>query len=79
MNIKILGSGCSRCIALEKKVVNIINQQNIAADIQKVTFLEEIMKYGIMMTPGLVINDKVVSYGSIPKDEQIIKWIEENK
>lgn len=79
MNIKILGSGCSRCIALEKKVVNIINQQNIAADIQKVTDLEEIMKYGIMMTPGLVINDKVVSYGSIPKDEQIIKWIEENK
>jgi len=75
MNIKILGTGCSKCTLLEKKVREIVNNNSIEATIEKVTDLQEIMKYGIMMTPGLVVNDKVVSYGSIPKDNQIIQWL----
>lgn len=75
MNIKILGTGCAKCTALEKKVRELVNNNNIEAEVEKVTDLQEIMKYGIMMTPGLVINEKVLSYGSIPKDSQILDWI----
>ncbi|MBI5326425.1 MAG: TM0996/MTH895 family glutaredoxin-like protein [Ignavibacteriae bacterium] len=77
MNIKILGTGCSKCTMLEKKVSEIVTNKSIEASIEKITDLQEIMKFGIMMTPGLVINDKVVSYGIIPKDSQIIQWLEE--
>ena len=79
MNIKILGTGCSKCIHLEKKVREIVNNNSIDATIEKITDIQEIMKFGIMMTPGLVVNDKVVSYGSIPKDNQILQWLVEAK
>ncbi len=78
MNIKILGTGCAKCQALEKKVRNIVESQAIEAEITKVTDLKQIMSYGIMMTPGLVINEKVVSFGSIPSENQIIEWIKGN-
>jgi small redox-active disulfide protein 2 len=79
MHIKILGTGCSKCVHLENKVKEIVKQNSISADITKVTDIQDIMKYGILMTPGLVINEKVVSSGSIPKDSQILQWIEEAK
>jgi small redox-active disulfide protein 2 len=79
MNIKILGSGCAKCNTLETKVREIVGSYNVDATIEKITDLKEIMKYGIMMTPGLVINDKVKSFGSIPKDKQIIDWINAEK
>ena len=77
MNIKVLGTGCSKCVNLEIKVKELLKQNSIDADVQKVSDLQEIMKYGVMMTPGLVINEKVVSYGSVPKDSQILQWIKE--
>lgn len=77
MNIKVLGTGCSKCVNLENKVKELLKQNSIEADVQKVSDLQEIMKYGVMMTPGLVINEKVVSYGSVPKDNQILQWIKE--
>ena len=79
MIIKILGTGCSKCINLEKKVKEIVKANNIDASVEKVSDLQDIMKYGIMMTPGLVINEKVISYGSVPKDEQILQWLKEAK
>lgn len=78
MNIKILGTGCAKCQALEKKVRNIVEAQGINAEISKVTDLKQIMSYGVMMTPGLVINEKVVSFGSIPPESQILTWLKEN-
>lgn len=78
MNVKILGSGCKKCLTLEAKVKEIVQQNNIDAVVEKVTDLNDIMDYGIMMTPGLVINEKVKSYGVIPKDEQILAWLKEN-
>lgn len=77
MNIKILGTGCSRCANLEKKVKETVADNNVEAVVEKVTDLQEIMKYGILMTPGLVINEKVVHYGSVPKEGEILKWIRE--
>lgn len=75
MIIKILGTGCSKCTTLEKKVKDLVQVHNIDAVVEKVSQIQNIMKYGIMSTPGLVINEKVVSFGTIPKDEQILNWI----
>jgi small redox-active disulfide protein 2 len=77
MTVKILGAGCPKCKKLEETVRDIAAKNNISVDIQKVTQIEDIMKYGIMMTPGLVINEKVKSSGSIPKEEQILQWLKE--
>jgi small redox-active disulfide protein 2 len=77
LNIKILGIGCPRCRKLEEKVKEVVSENNISAEVEKVTDLSDMMKYNIMMTPGLVINEKLKSSGSIPKDEQILNWIKE--
>ena len=52
-------------------------EKNIDTTIEKVTNIDDMIKYGIMATPGLVINDKLKSTGILPKNEQIINWIEE--
>ncbi len=77
MIIKVLGTGCSKCLTLENKVREVIKQNSIEAEVEKVTQINDIMKYGIMMTPGLVINEKVVSFGKIPQENQILEWIKE--
>ena len=77
MNVKVLGSGCAKCKKLEEKVREVIKANNLNAEVEKVTELDEIMKYPIMMTPGLVVNEKVVSAGKIPKDEEILNWLSE--
>jgi small redox-active disulfide protein 2 len=77
VNIKILGVGCPRCRKLEEKVKSLVSENNISAEIEKVTDVIDMMKYNIMMTPGLVINEKLKSSGNIPKDEQILNWIKE--
>ena len=75
LSVKILGTGCKKCQTLEKRVRELVAQNNIDAAIEKVTEIQEIISYGIMTTPGLVVNGKVVSYGIVPKDEQIISWL----
>ncbi len=78
MTVKILGTGCKKCLTLESKVRELVRQNNLDAVIEKITDIQEIVNYGIMMTPGLVINEKVKSYGVIPKDDQLINWLREN-
>jgi small redox-active disulfide protein 2 len=75
MKVKILGTGCKKCQTLEAKVRDVVQQNNIDAEVEKVTDLSAIVSYGIMMTPGLVIDEKVKSYGTIPKDDQILSWL----
>lgn len=77
MIVKILGTGCTKCTALEKKVKEIVSANSIDAEVEKVSELQDIMKYGILMTPGLVIDEKVVSFGTVPKDGDILKWLRE--
>ena len=50
----------------------------IDAAVEKVTDIQEMVRYGIMMTPGLIINEKVKSFGIIPKDDQLLNWLKEN-
>jgi small redox-active disulfide protein 2 len=75
MVVKVLGSGCKKCNLLEAKVKEVIASNNIEAVVEKVTDLSKIMNYGIMMTPALVIDEQVKSYGIIPKDDQILTWL----
>jgi small redox-active disulfide protein 2 len=77
MVVKILGSCCSKCNTLEAKVKEVASNNNITAEFIKVSDIQEIMKYGIMMTPGLVVNEKVVSSGIVPKEEQILQWLKQ--
>jgi small redox-active disulfide protein 2 len=79
MNVKILGSGCSKCKALEQKVRQLNEIHQLHLDIEKVTDLKEIMQYGILMTPGLVVGGVIKSYGTIPKDEQLLHWFKEER
>jgi small redox-active disulfide protein 2 len=75
LSVKILGPGCSKCRTLEAKVKDIVAKNNIDASISKVEDINEMMSYGIMMTPALVINEQVKSFGIVPKDDQILKWL----
>jgi small redox-active disulfide protein 2 len=77
ISVKILGAGCKKCQNLESKVRELVTTNNIDAVVEKVTDIQEMVKYGIMMTPGLIINEKVKSFGIIPKDDQLISWLKE--
>lgn len=77
LTIKILGSGCANCKRLEATARKVVEGLGIEAEIEKVTDYAEIMKYSILSTPGLVINDKLVSAGRIPSPAQIEAWITE--
>jgi small redox-active disulfide protein 2 len=76
MDIKILGSGCANCKKLEALVKEVAVEKDLEATFQKVTDYKDIASYGVMRTPGLVVNGKVVSYGRIPSKEEIATWLE---
>lgn len=71
LEICILGPGCPRCNALEQAAMAALTELNIPADVRHVRNLMEIAQYGILGTPGLVINGKVKSYGKVLSKEQI--------
>jgi small redox-active disulfide protein 2 len=71
MEIKILGTGCPKCKTLEKLTRNVVEQNNIEATVIKVEDIMEIMKYGVMTTPALVVNGKVEIKGRVPSADEI--------
>ena len=75
VNIKVLGSGCANCKRLEGLVSKAVAARGIQAEIEKVTDYAEIMKWPILATPGLVINDKLVSAGRIPGEAEVTGWL----
>jgi len=75
MKIKILGPGCTRCQQTGKLVRETVAEAGVAAEIEEVTTLTEIAKYGVFGTPAVVIDEEVKSVGKIPKKEEILKWI----
>jgi len=77
MEIKVLGPGCPKCGEVEKRVKNVLAELTFAADVEKITDINKMMSFGILATPGLVINGKVKSAGRIPRIEEIKAWIQE--
>lgn len=75
VSIKILGSGCANCKRLESVVANVIAERGINAAIEKVTDYAQMMRWNILQTPGLVINDTLVSAGRIPSESEIAGWL----
>ncbi len=75
LTVKILGKGCSNCERLEELARAAAAQAGIAAEFVKVKDFADIAGYGVMTTPGLVINEKVVSAGKIPAEASIVEWL----
>jgi small redox-active disulfide protein 2 len=75
VTIKVLGSGCANCKRLEANARKAVEMLGIEAEIEKVTEYAEIMKYPILATPGLVVNEKLVSAGRIPNETEIADWL----
>jgi small redox-active disulfide protein 2 len=71
MEIKILGTGCAKCKALEKVTRDVVAENGIEADITKVEDIMDIMKFGVMTTPALVVDGKVVLKGHVPSKEEV--------
>ena len=71
MEIKILGPGCPRCKALDKLTREVVQQNGIEASVVKVEDIVEIMNYGVMSTPALVVDGRVVIKGRVPNAEEL--------
>lgn len=78
MDIKVLGTGCPKCKTLEQSVKNVLAENNISANLEKVEDIVKIMEFGILSTPGLVINGKVVCNGRLPSSAEIKSFIDSN-
>jgi len=75
MEIKILGSGCSKCKTLEELTRKVVKDNGIDATITKIEDIVDIMKFNIMTTPALVVNGKVVAKGRIPSGDEIKQFL----
>ena len=76
MTIKILGSGCNKCITLAENTKAALSLLGMEAEMIKVTDFAEIAAFGVMSTPALVIDEKVVAFGKVLKPKEIVKMIE---
>lgn len=75
MDIKVLGTGCTNCKNTIALIEQVAQAKGVAVTLSKVEELREIMGYGVMSTPGVVINCKVVHAGGVPSREKIEQWL----
>lgn len=75
MKIKILGTGCMKCKRLYAEVEKAVASSGIAADIEKVEEIDQIIDYGVMVTPAIVIDEVVKSSGRVPSESEIASWL----
>jgi len=78
MNIKIVGAGCPNCLKLEAICREVVSENNFKAEIEKITDFNQFPDLGIMITPGLIVNDKVISQGKIPVKSTLKAWLEKS-
>lgn len=75
MDIKVLGSGCANCKATIALIDQVAKAKGVTITLEKIEELRDIMSYGIMSTPGVVINGKVVHAGGVPSRDKIEQWL----
>jgi small redox-active disulfide protein 2 len=73
--VKILGSGCAKCNQLADAVKAVIAAEGIEAEVQKIEDIQEIVSYGVMTTPGLVVDGKVVCSGKVPSNGELLQLL----
>lgn len=74
-NIKVLGTGCANCKTVAKLIAAVAEEKGIAIELEKVEEIREIMSFGILSTPGVVVDGQVVHSGGIPSREKIEQWL----
>ncbi len=74
-NVKVLGSGCANCETTAKLISDIAASKGIAIELEKVTDMAAILGYGVMTTPGVVVDGKVVHAGGVPDRDKIAGWL----
>ncbi len=77
IEVKVLGTGCASCKTTQALIENIAGEHDIEIALEKVEDMAKIMSYGVMSTPGVVINGKVVHAGGIPDKKSILSWLNE--
>lgn len=75
MDIKVLGTGCANCKNTIALIDQVAKEKGVEVKLEKVEELRDIMGYGVMSTPGVVINGQVVHAGGVPSREKIEKWL----
>jgi small redox-active disulfide protein 2 len=79
LTIKVVGPGCMNCRKLAQLCEEVVAENNIEAEIEKVTDINRFAELGIMMTPGLILNDKVISSGKMPTRATLAEWLTANQ
>jgi small redox-active disulfide protein 2 len=79
MKIEILGTGCPKCKKLNELTKEVIQELGISAEIKKITNINDIIDYGVIVTPAIVIDGDVKIAGKIPSKQDITEWIKEKK
>ena len=74
-NIKVLGSGCRNCVITANLIAQAAKETGVEIELEKVTDIAEIMSFGVMSTPGVVIDGDVVHSGGVPGPDQVRAWI----
>jgi small redox-active disulfide protein 2 len=77
LEIKVLGPGCARCDKLEREVMEVMAEMALPGDLEHVRDVKEIGRYGVMGSPALIINGKVMCVGTVPSKEKIRAWLDE--
>ena len=75
MKIKVLGAGCQKCDLTKTRVEEAVKEMGVTADIQKITDILEIAKYGVLSTPAIVVDGEVKCTGKLPSKQEVKKWI----
>jgi small redox-active disulfide protein 2 len=77
IQIKVLGPGCVQCDRLEQELMQVMAETGIMAEVEHVRDIKEIGRYGVMGTPGLIINGRVKSVGKVPPKNKLTEWLKE--
>ena len=77
MKIQVLGTGCMKCNKLYEEAQKAIGQAGVEAELEKIEKIDQIMKFGVAITPALVIDGQVKASGKVPKADQIAAWLKE--
>ncbi|MEI7771786.1 MAG: thioredoxin family protein [Chloroflexales bacterium] len=75
LNVKVLGPGCANCKRLEALVQKVVAERGLTAEVEKVTDYAQMMRWNLMKTPGLVVNDTLVVSGRVPNETEIAAWL----